>query len=307
MLSPNIYQPATPFGNVLPSYNTAGVGAQPNQESGQPFLGSFNYGGQGYYVDPTGYVYNHNAYNNYNTDPYGMLFNTGQMYGIGANGAQGQFLGNVTPGMMTWTDPNMRKISGSNAGFNPTPANSTPTSYNVMNPQPWEALTPGGPLVKPASQSQQYGLGGAPPPVTPTPPPVTPAATTPTDPTFAGGPEQGPGPTTNYPMNPLGDLLSYPTVAGQLGIVSQLLSQQGMLDTMQPLVQQALGSVGRSNLPSSSYTDKLMIDAAQNAQTQNMLNAAGILNAVGGNMPGLSSAYLQPYQDQLEAFLMSYL
>ena len=324
------YSPATPFGTALPSYSNTGLGALPDVTSGNQFLGSFNYGGQGYYADPSGYVYNQNAYNNFDFNPYGQLYNTGQFYQYNPSGQgtnQGSYLGTINPSMMTFSNPNFQ-IQGANPGYNP------------------------GPGVPGAAMSYQNNSAMQNPVVNPAAGAVTPPATT----TPAAGSSGASSGAFNYPMDPLGTVLGYPTIAallgitgqidpnqmnnllshpaiaGQLNTAGQLLSQQGMEDTLRPMMDRALENVGRTNLVSSSNTDRIFTNTIRDAVTANMLGAADIYGNVAGQLPGLTQAsiyptyaqgnllaslnaqipglaeaYMQPFRDQLDASLKAYL
>jgi hypothetical protein len=114
---------------------------------------------------------------------------------------------------------------------------------------------------------------------------------------------QSPG--VNYPMNPLGDVLSMPQIQAQADLLSKMASESYMQSLLKPYISETLASIGRSGLPSSSYADRMIADTIANVYLRNMLNILGGYQALTPQITGLAQVYQQPYRTALD-FILSF-
>jgi len=198
-----------------------------------------------------------------------------------------------------WASPEGKAMLGqysqTGGGFAGSPTGGAPAAgYNMYNPNtgavsPYSGAYPG-----------QGGLNAAGNPISGT----TPAATDPAAAAAAAGiPGTGTGGQFNYPMNPLADAASQPNIMAQNSLLAMMQQDPYLSGLLQPYLNQAYSAIGRSGMPTSSYTDQMLANIIAPMYLANQQNVLGGYGNLTNQLAQLAATAQEPYQTALNYIL----
>ncbi len=138
-----------------------------------------------------------------------------------------------------------------------------------------------------------------------TPPGTTPPVTDPAA-AAAGIPGTGTGGQFNYPMNPLGDAASQPNIVAQNKLLEMMQTDPYLSGLLQPYLNEAYSAIGKSGMPTSSYTDQMLAQTIAPLYLANQNNVLGGYGALSPQLMGLSQEYRQPFESAMNMLYQFY-